>query len=134
MTTRRLLPDGLYKRALGGQVLYAHVVVPSKRRVVYIAGQLARTADGTIVGRGDMRAQIKQVGENLRCALASVGATLDDLVKTTTFVTDIDEFFKHADVRHEYFGRPMPTSTTVEVRRLADPAFLVEVEAVAEID
>jgi enamine deaminase RidA (YjgF/YER057c/UK114 family) len=77
-----------------------------------------------------MRAQIQQVGENLKAALESVGATLADLVKTTTFVTDIDEFFKHVGVRMEYF-RALPTSTTVEVRRLSHPDFLVEVEAIA---
>ena len=59
---------------------------------------------------------------------------MNDLVKTTTFVTDIDEFFRHADIRMEYFGPALPTSTTVEVRRLAHVDFLVEVEAIAMTD
>jgi 2-iminobutanoate/2-iminopropanoate deaminase len=63
-----------------------------------------------------MRAQIEQVGENIKDALESVGASLDDIVRTTTYVTDIDEYFKHADVRLRYFGNAVPTSTTVEVR------------------
>jgi len=58
---------------------------------------------------------------------------LADLVRTQTFTTDIDEFFKHVDVRMEYFGEALPTSTTVEVRRLSHPDFLVEVEAMAVI-
>ena len=78
-----------------------------------------------------MRTQIRQVGENLKAALAASGATLADLIKTTTFVTDIDEFFKHVDVRHEYLGPALPTSTTVEVRRLAHPDLVVEIEAIA---
>jgi enamine deaminase RidA (YjgF/YER057c/UK114 family) len=74
------------------------------------------------------------VGENIKAALDAAGATLNDLVKTTTYVTDIEEFFKHIDVRMEYFGAALPTSTTVEVRRLAHADFLVEVEAVAITD
>ena len=80
-----------------------------------------------------MRAQLRQVGENIKAALEAAGATLDNLVKTTTYVTDIEEYFKHVDVRMEYF-RALPTSTTVEVRRLAHPDFLVEVEAIAVVD
>ena len=81
-----------------------------------------------------MRAQIRQVGENLRAALEATGATLDNLVKTTTFVTDIDEFFRHVDVRHDYLGVALPTSTTVEVRRLSHPDLMVEIEAIAVKD
>ena len=81
-----------------------------------------------------MGAQIRQVGENLTTALAAAGATLADLVRTQTFTTDIDEFFRHVDVRMEYFGAGLPTSTTVEVRRLSHPDFLVEVEAVAVVE
>ena len=101
------------------------------RRLVFVAGQLARDRAGNVVGKGDMRAQIRQVGENIKAALATAGATLGDIVKTNTYVTDMDEYFKHVDVRMEYFGPAMPTSTTVEVRRLAHPDFLVEVEVVA---
>jgi len=52
-------------------------------------------------------------------------------VRTQTFTTDIDAFFQHVDVRMDYFGAALPTSTTVEVRRLSHPDFLVEVEAIA---
>jgi enamine deaminase RidA (YjgF/YER057c/UK114 family) len=116
-----------------GHVLYSHVVVAEGRRTIFIAGQLARDRAGNIVGKGDMRSQIRQVGENLKAALAAAGATLDDLVKTTTYVTDIDEFFRHADVRMEYFGA-LPTSTTVEVRRLAQADCMVEIDAIAILD
>ena len=91
----------------------------------------ARNKHGEIVGAGDMRAQIQQVGENLKNALEAAGATLNDLVKTTTFVTDIDEFFRHVDIRHDYLGVSLPASTTVEVRRLSHPDLLVEIEAMA---
>jgi enamine deaminase RidA (YjgF/YER057c/UK114 family) len=131
MATTKIQPAGLFQRALNGRVLYTHVVVASGQSLIFISGQLARDQDGNIVGPRDMRAQIKQVGENLRKALAATGATLGNLVKTTTFVTDIDEFFKHVDVRHDYLGVALPASTTVEVRRLSHPDLMVEIEAIA---
>ena len=126
-------PDALAKRVVNGHVLYSHVVSVEGRRTIYVSGQLARDKAGNVVGKGDMRAQLRQVGENVKAAFDAAGASLGDLVKTTTFVTDIDEYFKHVDVRMEYFGAALPTSTTVEVRRLAHPDFLVEIEAVAVV-
>jgi 2-iminobutanoate/2-iminopropanoate deaminase len=134
MATKRIQPEGLHQRALKGHTLYSHVVVASGQSLVFIAGQLARDKDGNIVGVGDMGAQIRQVGENLRVALEAAGVGLKDLVKTTTYVTDIDEFFKHPEIRHEIFGQALPTSTTVEVRRLSHPDFMVEIEALAALD
>ena len=130
---RNIQPDALSKRVVNGHLLYTHVVSVEGTRTIYVSGQLARDRDGQVVGKGDMRAQIRQVGENLKAALEAAGASLADLVKTTTFVTDIDEFFKHVDVRMEYFGAALPTSTTVEVRRLAHPDLLVEVEGIAVV-
>ena len=104
MPVRKVQPPKLPQRVVNGHMLYHHVIVTTGQNFAFISGQLARAGDGTIVGPKDMRAQIKQVGENLKIALESVGATLADLVKTTTFVTDIDEFFKHVDVRHDYLG------------------------------
>jgi len=134
MTTKRIQPDGLFQRALKGHTLYSHVVVASGQSLVFIAGQLSRDQEGRIVGVGDMGAQIRQVGENLRIALEAAGVGLKDLVKTTTYVTDIDEFFKHPKIRHKFFGQSLPTSTTGEVRRLSHPDFMVEIEAMAVIE
>lgn len=131
MTTERLQPNGLFQRALKGHTLYSHVVVTSEKSLVFIAGQLSRNKDGQIVGAGDMARQIRQVGDNLRIALDAAGLTAEDLVKTTTYVTDIDEFFKYPEVRAEIFGQNLPTSTTVEVRRLSHPDLMVEIEAIA---
>jgi 2-iminobutanoate/2-iminopropanoate deaminase len=134
MTTKRLQPDRLFQRALKGHTLYSHVVIASGNSLVFIAGQVSRDKEGRVVGVGDMGAQIRQVGQNLRIALEAAGLGLKDLVKTTTYVTNIDEFFKHPEVRHEIFGQSLPTSTTVEVRRLSHPDMMVEVEAMAVID
>ncbi len=129
----KIFPESLSKRVVGGHVLYAPVVTVVPGKLVFISGLLSRNGNGEIVGKGDMGAQIGQVGENLKTALEAAGATLADLVRTQTFTTDIDEFFKHMDVRMRYFGAALPTSTTVEVRRLSHPDFLVEVEAIAVI-
>jgi 2-iminobutanoate/2-iminopropanoate deaminase len=134
MKRQNIQPEALAKRVVSGHVLYSHVVVAEGRRMIFVSGQLARDRHGNVVGKGDMRAQLRQVGENIKVALEAAGATLNDLVKTTTYVTDIEEFFKHVDVRMEYFGAALPTSTTVEVGRLAHADFLVEVEAMAMTD
>jgi enamine deaminase RidA (YjgF/YER057c/UK114 family) len=118
---------------VGGHLLYAPVVTVVPGKLVFVSGLLSRNQNGEIVGKGDMGAQLGQVGENLRSALEAAGATLADLVRTQTFTTDIDEYFKHVDVRMKYLGASLPTSTTVEVRRLSHPDFLVEVEAIAVI-
>jgi enamine deaminase RidA (YjgF/YER057c/UK114 family) len=131
MKRQNFQPEALHKRVVSGHTLYYHVVaIEEGKRLIFVAGQLARDPQGQVVGKGDMRVQLRQVGENVKAGLAAAGATLNDIVKTNTYVTDIDEFFKHVDVRMEYFGA-MPTSTTVEVRRLAHPDFLVEVEVLA---
>jgi len=132
VTRKNIQPDALAAPVRGGHTLYSHVVAVEGKRMVFVAGQLARDRAGNVVGKGDMRAQIRQVGENIKAALAAAGATLADIVKTNTYVTDIEEFFKHTDVRMEYFGA-LPTSTTVEVRRLAHPDLLVEVEVIAVV-
>jgi 2-iminobutanoate/2-iminopropanoate deaminase len=134
MPRHNIQPEALAKRVVDGHVLYSHVVVAEGKRLIFVAGQLARDREGNVVGKGDMRAQMRQVGENIKAALEAAGASLNDLVKTTTYVTDIEEFFKHVDVRMAYFGAALPTSTTVEVRRLAHADFLVEVEAMAVAD
>jgi 2-iminobutanoate/2-iminopropanoate deaminase len=132
---QKIQPESLNVRQIGGRVLYSHVVtVTGGGKVVYVAGQLARDKQGNCVGKADMGAQIEQVGRNIEACLEAAGANLSDIVKTTTFVTDIEEFFRHNEVRMRYFGPALPTSTTVEVSRLAGPDFMVEIEAIAVVD
>jgi 2-iminobutanoate/2-iminopropanoate deaminase len=133
MKRQNIQPEALAPRVVGGHVLYSHVVVVEGKKTIFVSGQLARDSAGCVVGAHDMRAQLRQVGENIKAALAAAGATLADIVKTNTYVTDIEEFFKHVDIRREYFGA-LPTSTTIEVRRLAHPDLMVEVEVIAVVD
>ena len=103
----RIQPDKLHVRKDGDKVLYSQVMVVEVggTRQIFVAGQTPRDRDGNCVGKGDMRAQIEQVGENIKAALEAAGATLADIVKTTTYVTDMDEYFKHQDMRMRYFAR-----------------------------
>jgi enamine deaminase RidA (YjgF/YER057c/UK114 family) len=130
---RNIQPESLHERRVDGHVLYSHVVSIEPKRFIFISGQLARDKAGNVVGRGDMRAQMKQTFENLKAALEAAGAGLNDLVRTNTYVTDIDEYFKHPDLRMEYLAHAMPTSTTVEVRKLAHADLLVEIDAIAAV-
>lgn len=134
LNRQNIQPSGLHQRKVDGLVLYSHVVVVEPRRLVFISGQLARDFDGSIVGVGDMRAQLRKVLENLTLALEAAGGSLANLVRTNTYVTDIDEYFRHVDVRMAFYSHAMPTSTTVEVRRLAQPELMVEIDAVAALD
>jgi 2-iminobutanoate/2-iminopropanoate deaminase len=130
---RNIQPEALHKRRVSNLVMYSHVVTVEPRQLIFISGQLARDKDGNIVGAGDMRAQLRQTLENIKAALEAAGASLKDLVRTNTYVTNIDEYFKHIDVRMEYYSHAMPTSTTVEVRRLSQPELMVEIDAIAAL-
>jgi enamine deaminase RidA (YjgF/YER057c/UK114 family) len=130
---RNIQPEGLHQRRINDLVLYSHVVTVEPRRLVFISGQLARDVNGNIVGAGDMRTQLRQTLSNIKIAVEAAGGTLANLVRTNTYVTDIDEYFKHVDVRMEFYRHAMPTSTTVEVRRLAQPELMVEIDAIAAL-
>ena len=98
---------------------------------VVVAGQVARDAAGNVVGKGDLRTQIEQVGKNVGACLDAGGATVKDIVFTVNYVTQPAEFEKHADLLQRYFGPPSPKSATVPVPQLANPDLLVQVEAFA---
>ena len=130
---QRIFPDGLSKRVVKGRLLYAPVVTVVPGKLVFLSGILSRNGNGEIVGKGDMRAQIRQVFSNISTALAAAGATWADVVKRQTFTTDIDTYFENIDARMGFCGDDLSTSTAVEVRRLSHPDFLVEVEVMAVI-
>jgi enamine deaminase RidA (YjgF/YER057c/UK114 family) len=123
---RFMNPDTIAKP--GG---YTHVVeVVGPGRIVYIAGQLGLKPDGNIAG--DFRAQAVQAFENLKSALAAVGATFNDVVKLNNYLLDIPTNLAiYREVRDRYVNTAQPpASTTVGVPALARPDALYEVEAV----
>jgi enamine deaminase RidA (YjgF/YER057c/UK114 family) len=110
---------------------YSHVVTGTGR-LVAVSGQVAIGEDGQIVGPGDPSAQARQVFENLRRCLAAAELSLDDVIKLTSYLTDVAHLPAVRAVRDEFIdtGRP-PASTAVQVVALARPEFLLEVEAFA---
>jgi len=115
---------------------YSHVVeITGPGRIVYIAGQLGLDASGKLVGApGDFRAQAKQTFENLKLALAAVGATFDQVVKLNNYLTDISHLAIFREVRDEFINSSAPpASTTLQISRLALEKALIEVEAVAAL-
>jgi 2-iminobutanoate/2-iminopropanoate deaminase len=101
--------------------------------LLFVSGSVALDADGKLVGEGDVVAQARQVFSNIGLCLAAVGASFADVVKVTTFLTDIEDRARINPVRQEFFGDARPASTLVEVSALVLPEFLIEVEAVAVV-
>lgn len=122
----RINPDGLTK-----PTTYSHVVKVGN--LLFIAGQVAFDSAGNLVGENDMKAQVRQVLENLKTALASQRAEFSNVVKINIFTTDVEAFLGSAEVRAEYFKGHPPASTLVQIERLARPGLLVEIEAIAAL-
>jgi enamine deaminase RidA (YjgF/YER057c/UK114 family) len=113
---------------------YTHVVIIQPGRLVYVSGQVALNAAGEVVGKDDLRAQVTQVMENLKTALAAAGASFPDVVKLNYYVVNLnpDKLSVIREVRNKYISAEHPpASTLVGVTALARQEFLIEVEVVA---
>jgi enamine deaminase RidA (YjgF/YER057c/UK114 family) len=102
---------------------------------VFIAGELPLDIDGKLVGEDDIRTQMAQVYKNLEAVVEAAGGTKDDIVRITTYTTDLSYRDPIMEMRREFFtpGK-MPTSTFLVVAGLARPEYLVEMDAVAVIN
>lgn len=112
---------------------YSHVVSARGGRTIYISGQVAFDAKGQLVGRGDLTAQTRQVFANLDTALKAAGATFNDVVKVNYYMLDAAQVQVIRDIRSQYFTKELPASTLVQVPRLANPDFLLEIEVIAVV-
>ncbi len=110
---------------------YTDAVVAGE--LLFISGLLGVDGQGELVGADDVVAQTRQVFENMRAVLDDAGCGFEDIVKVTVYLTDVDDRPKINPVRQEVFGDARPSSTLVEVSRLAIPGAKVEIEAVALI-
>lgn len=128
MTVQRIQPDGLPRTPTYTQVVKAG-------NTIYLAGQVPVNARGEYVGAGDFVAQATQVFENLKTALAAAGADFGNLVKITTYLTDPRYRDLLRDVRSKYMVQTsLPASTMVMVAGLAQPEWLIEIEAIAVVE
>jgi reactive intermediate/imine deaminase len=127
-TIERMNPAGL-----STPTGYSHVVSVRGGRTIYIAGQVAFDAQGQLVGKGDLAAQTRQVFANLDTALKAAGATFANVVKTNYYIRDASQVAVVRDIRSKYFTSELPASTLVEVPRLAQPDFLIEIEVIAVV-
>ena len=128
----RLTPAGLSKPAA-----YTQVVVARGRRMIFVAGQVSIDAAGKLVAPGDFAGQVKQVFANLRTALEGAGATPSDVTKITIYIVGYKPELRPllGEARSAVFGpATLPASTLVGVQALAEPGFLIEVEAIAVVD
>ena len=101
--------------------------------MVVVGPAAARDESGNIVGKGDLRVQLEQVGKRIEACLKTAGAKLSDIVETHTYVADPDQLAKYADLRKQYFGSASPARTIVYKGELSNPEDLVEVMAFAAI-
>lgn len=128
--------QGINPPQLGGFGTYSHVVSARGARTIYVSGQVAMDKEGKIVGKGDLRAQTKQVFENLKVCLEAAGASFADVVKITTYVKGFkaDQRLPITEIRNQYLVKPLPASTLVGVETLVLDDLLIEVEAIAVVD
>jgi enamine deaminase RidA (YjgF/YER057c/UK114 family) len=117
--------------------VYRQMAVATGTRTVYLAGQVARTADGEPVGPGDLAAQVERAYLNVATALAAVGGTFDDVAKLTLYVVDwtpdkLEALGEGVERVAEQLGTdPTKPVTLIPVVALGEPDLLVEVDAVA---
>lgn len=110
---------------------YSQGIATEGGRLLFVAGQTASDQNGNVVGKGDIKAQTKQVFANLKAVLEEAGGTLDDLVMTTTYIVDRKYREGYNEVRHGLYKGDPATSTLVIITGLAHPDYLIEIAGIA---
>ena len=110
---------------------YSQGILNSGGKLLFIAGQTASDKDGNVVGKGDIKAQTQQVFDNIKAVLKAAGGSLDNMVMTTTYITDRQYREGYNEVRRDIYKQDPPTSTLVIVSGLANPDYLIEIAGIA---
>jgi enamine deaminase RidA (YjgF/YER057c/UK114 family) len=111
---------------------YTHGIVTSGR-LLFVAGQTALDENGVLVGAGDAAAQARQVLVNLQTVIDAAGGSMADVARTTVYLTRLEDRGPVGEVRREFFPSPPPVNTLLVVSSLADPGFLVEIDAIVAL-
>jgi 2-iminobutanoate/2-iminopropanoate deaminase len=111
---------------------YSHGIIASGR-MLFVAGQVALDAEGLLVGADDAAAQARQVLSNLQRIIEAAGASMADVARTTVYLTRLEDRGPVAEVRAEFFPPPPPANTLLVVASLAQPEFLVEIDAIVPL-
>lgn len=113
--------------------IFSNAALAGPGRLYFISGQVAVDVEGNLVGKDDIRAQTRQVLENIQRALEAVGGTMDDVACVNVFVVDMDHLAAIHEVRAEYWQENYPASTLVQVSRLVHQDYLIEINAIAVV-
>ena len=111
---------------------YSHGIITAGR-TLFVAGQVALDEDGRLVGSGDAASQARQVLTNLKRVIESAGASMAAVARTTVYLTNLDDRGPVNTVRAEFFPSPAPANTLLVVASLAQPEFLVEIDAIVAL-
>jgi enamine deaminase RidA (YjgF/YER057c/UK114 family) len=109
------------------------VKVTRAQTILFLSGQVAYTPEGAVASPGDFKGQARGAYQAIKALVESQGGTMANVVKLTTFVTDMKHRADLGAVREEFFGKKGPASTLVEVSALAFPDLMVEIEAIAVV-
>ena len=107
------------------------IKVTQAETILFLSGQVAYTADGGVANRGDFKGQARGAYEAIKSLVESQGGTMANIIKITTYVTDMRYRADLAPIREEFFGKKGPASTMVEISALAHPDWMIEIEAIA---
>jgi enamine deaminase RidA (YjgF/YER057c/UK114 family) len=109
------------------------IKVTQAQTILFLSGQVAYTADGGVACRGDFKGQARGAYDAIKALVESQGGTMANVIKITTYVTDMRYRVDLAPLREEYFGKKGPASTLIEISALAHPDWMIEIEAIAVI-
>lgn len=124
---KQIIETGNAPRPIGP---YSQAVI-AKGHFIFVSGQIPLKPDGSLAGN-DIRSQTRQAILNIKTILESAGVTLDNVVKTTVLLTDLENFSAMNEVYNEFFGNSKPARAAYQVARLPKDV-LIEIEAIAVI-
>jgi len=107
------------------------IKVTQAHTILFLSGQVAYTPEGGVAYRGDFKAQARGAYEAIKALVEAQGGTMANVIKITTYLTDMHYRVDLAPIREQFFGKKGPASTLIEISALAHPDWMIEIEAIA---